>query len=205
MIGKKEPARRVPSEAAATIEEIEAAIRALSTEELVRLTKYAAFRVRGIRAAYRKARDGGELLGDALTSTLDGSRRWRRSVPFAQHLRGVMRSMGGHWASDANPDRAVPASAVMTVDSQGGLIDPIEEASSGAPSQERQLMAREKLEILRREFAKDDLVLLIIDGLGEEYAPGELPDLLGVSKAEVVAALKKLRRHARTLFPGADA
>jgi hypothetical protein len=59
---------------------VEREILALSDAEMLRLRKYAVWRVRGIG---RKAqgRDDQDLLNEAVTSVIDGTRQWPPAIP----------------------------------------------------------------------------------------------------------------------------
>jgi CheY-like chemotaxis protein len=81
--------------------EIDRAITALTSSELLRLQRFAKFRVRGLgRAA--SGRDWEDLLGEALYRTLMGAdgqngRNWNKKVTFVQHLAGAMSSIANVW------------------------------------------------------------------------------------------------------------
>jgi hypothetical protein len=75
--------------------EIDRAIKTLTSSDLLRLQRFAKFRVRGLgRAA--SGRDWEDLLGEALYRTLKGTddtqngRHWNRKVPFVQHVSGEL-------------------------------------------------------------------------------------------------------------------
>jgi len=89
--------KRPPAEATpATKQEIEQAIEALTTAQLVRLQKIAAYRHRslGTRGA---GRNEGDLLSDAIIATLEGRRKWfKANVDFVTFIKGVMRSLASH-------------------------------------------------------------------------------------------------------------
>jgi len=194
-VKKDEPPERV-----ATFADITTAIERLTQADGVRLEKYAAWRIRGIPAAQIKGRDWGSLLTDAVTKTLEGDRQWKMGISFVQHLVGVMRSTSSHWAKEADPDPAISASRLERLGPDGEVQSPYLQAPDIAPNPEQVLLAKETLDEVRRHFKEDWLVSLVIDALGEGHRPSDLQEL-GVSANDVQAALKKLRRHAREMFP----
>lgn len=198
----KKPAspRGVPKEEAATCDEIVAAIEGLPDEDWLRLKKFAAYRMAGLPREQRKGRTGEDLLREAVARLATGERRWRKSVFFFVFLRGAMRSISTAWREEANPDLAIPFSELPAA-RDGTLFDPPEAASDGAPDPIRSLEGAETLTAIRLHFAADDLMPLVIDGLGEGMTIAEIAALLEVDQKKIEAAVKKLRRHARELFP----
>lgn len=192
--------RRVPEEEAATRDELVAAIEGLCVADWLRLRSYARFRMAGLPWSQRKGRTPEDLLREAISRTTTGDRRWRRSVPFFQFLRGAMRSISTTWRNEANPDVAVLFCDLPS--SLGGANnDSPESVATAEPDAVRSAQARETLDAIRRHFAGDALVLLVMDGLEEGLEISEVAAVLEVDQKQVEAALKKLRRHARELFP----
>src|SRR5579859_7530739 len=87
----KKPSTEARDSDIATRQEIDEAINSLSAEDLVRLKRFAEWRVRGIgRGSSERGAD--ELLQDAVMATLAGcegnrrGRRWNMRVDFVKHL-----------------------------------------------------------------------------------------------------------------------
>jgi CheY-like chemotaxis protein len=82
--------------------EVNRAIEALTSSELLRLQQFANFRVRGLGRAAR-GRTGEDLLRHAMLQTLIGAgstregRHWNKHVDFAWHLNRSMRSISDSW------------------------------------------------------------------------------------------------------------
>jgi hypothetical protein len=183
--------RRVPEDAAATPDEVKAAVETLTEGQLVKLEKYARYRVRGLG---RKAlgRDYNDLLRDAITATLAGDRRWRKgTVDFFTHLTGVMRSISSHWGEQYDPEEALGESELMHDDN---ARSPIVSAASEAPSVERILDARERLLQIERHFAADPAVPSILKGLRDGMTGPEIQLATGMSKKDYESAIKRMRR-----------
>jgi CheY-like chemotaxis protein len=82
--------------------EVDRAMDALTPSDLLRLQRFANYRIQGLgRAAL--GRDGGDLLGQAMLRTLIGAgstkegRHWNRHVDLVWHLTGAMRSISSSW------------------------------------------------------------------------------------------------------------
>jgi CheY-like chemotaxis protein len=82
--------------------EVDRAMEALTPSELLRLQRFADYRIKGLgRAAV--GRTWGDLLGQAMLRTLIGAgstkegRHWNRHVDFVWHLTGAMRSISSSW------------------------------------------------------------------------------------------------------------
>jgi len=186
--------RRVPEAQAATMEEVERAILALTPDELRHLHRYAAYRAELIgRAA--KVHEGPDVLQHATMLTLQGKRNWHKSkVDLKGHLLGVIWSVTGHWAKE-HPDLADPEADLIKNTEAGETPSPLDLAASGKPGAQRTLEAKKQVEAIERYFADDPIIPLIIDGLREEMTYREIADALGVDQKIVDAGVKKMHRH----------
>lgn len=196
MIPKTMAKHRVPEEKAASSEEIITSVKTLTTAQLLRLQKFAQYRIRGLgRAAmYRNHKD---LFNDAVTRTLAGNRSWNKDVSFEVHLLGVMRSISTHWKEQFEPVEARLESELLQISATGQLSNPIDRVASAARDPERTLAAKEELERIVALFANDLHVSLIIEGLREGKTGKEIREMLRISEKDYEAALKRLRRNIR--------
>lgn len=198
----------MPEDRAATPAELRAAIDALTAPQAAKLEEFAKGRVRrlGRKAAGRTA---GDLLNDAVTATLAGTRRWNRAnVDFTGHLIGTMRSISSHWARDFDPEEhPVLESELTKTTSEGGTLSPFEQLAATEPDAERNLEAKEQVEEILAAFAADTVVSVILDGMLEGMSPPDVRSELGLSQTEYETAMRRLRRKASQMFPagGADA
>ena len=193
--------RRIPEEKAATPDEVRTAIADLTTPNLLRLKKFASFRIRGLG---RKAcgRDGNDLRQEAVVDTLSGNRHWNKeAVDFVGHLLGAMRSISTHWGEQFDPDEARLESEVTRIAPQGKIRNPIDGIASATIAGERIISAKEEIEEIERIFAEDAVVSLIIEGLREGMTGPEIQDALGISQKEYDAAMKRMRRKVRGIEP----
>ena len=187
----------MPKERAATPDEVRAALDALGEADLVRLEKFARYRIRGLG---RKAegRDHDDLLGEAIRDTLDPEkRRWNKDVSFVRHLVGAMRSISSHWREQFDENEPLLESELLQTTDEGEVLSPLDVVGSGAPGAERILAAKEELERIEKAVADDKVVSDILGGLRAEMLAGEIREVLGLSVIEYETAMKRFRRRVR--------
>lgn len=191
--------RRVPEALAARPEEISAAIEGLSHVELLRLEKYARYRIKGLG---RKAagREHDDLLREAMAVTLAGNRRWKKStVDFFTHLVGVMRSISSHWGEQYDPAEARLESEFVSKKGETHVVSPLLMAVSPEPDPERILDAKQQLKKIEKFFATDPTVPRIIQGFRAGLNGLEIQSATGLSKTDYESALRRMRRGIATL------
>ncbi len=189
--------RRIPEDKAASHDEINAAIDALTDQDNSRLLQYARWRVRGLG---RKSRGQGheDLLQEAITATLSDRRRWNKeSVSFFSHLIGAMRSISDHWGERFDPSEAYLASEVITSSSAGEEIDPMLEAVSPAPDVSDETVARDEVAHIEEFCAERPLAWLIMDRLVDRMTGPEIQKDLEITQTQYETELKWLRRNVR--------
>lgn len=195
--GLEKRPRRVPQERAATPDEVRAALDALGEADLVRLEKYARYRIRGLG---RKAggRDHDDLLGEAIQDTLDTEKRkWNKDVSLVRHLIGAMRSISSHWREQFDANEPLLESELLRTTDEGEVLSPLDLVGSGAPGAERMLAAKEEVERIEKTVADDTVVSDILGGLRAEMSPSEIREALGLSVTEYETAMKRFRRQVR--------
>ena len=185
----------------ATREEVDQAIQRLTDVQLLRLKKFADWRIRGLgRASLR--RDGEDLLGEALTSTVagaDGSaggRRWNKRVDFVKHLTEAMRSISDHWREQFDEREARVESEVIVVNPNGEERSPMAQVQSERPTADRILLAKEEVANIFKLFEKDDDAILVLEGWVEGMTGPEIIEL-GLTPQQYEAAVKRIRYAAR--------
>ena len=144
-----------------TTVDIARAIQRLSDADLVRLKALARLWTRGLPPCVGWA----DVLHEAITRALDGSRKWPPDVPILAFLSGIMRSI-----CDDQWRRARREIEVFVRDDD--LVELC--ASARSPSPERVVNAAQSLAAVDRLFASDPLALKIIAGLAEGLTPTEI-------------------------------
>jgi DNA-directed RNA polymerase specialized sigma24 family protein len=132
-----------------------------------------------------------DLLQEAFTRVLDGSRAIPPGVPPVAFLAGVMRSIKAeHWRRRR---RAIEQQPALATEYQ--LVAPeTAEACDPLPDPERWLIAAQQLEAIGMLFAYDPVALQIISGLGDGLTAEEIRRTLGMTKTEYDSARKRMRR-----------
>ena len=163
------------------------ALELISEVELLRLKTIARLYARGLPPDVTWE----DLLQEALTRVIIGSRRAPEGVTMVAFLAGVMRSLkaehwrralkGLHGGEALRPDR--PADEAREL----ALPDP-------APGLERSLIARQELDAIERLFAADLVVLMIIAGLREGLSAQRIRLATGLSKTDYDSARRRMRR-----------
>jgi len=180
--------------------EVHRAIKALasSSSELLRLQKFAKFRVRGLgRAAC--GRDWEDLLGEALYRTLIGAedsqngRHWNRRVAFVQHLAGAISSIASVWKRQFKDKNTYPISELVVHDAEGQEHSPLDNVPSGcAPADERLIEKSEEerfLTVLRDIPDATQVFQGLVDGLKKN----EIMSRYGLDEKKYAAAMRRIR------------
>lgn len=181
--------RRVPEEQVATIEEVEAAVAALTEGELLRLAEFAERRIERIgRAA--DGRDHEDLLGEAYRLTVEGDRSWPKNVHFVAYLCGVMRSVSSHWAEKYGRQLDDGRGQVRTdVDVRTDLVlgevgtDPRAAATHA-----------ETIQAVRALFAGDATTSNILAGIEDGMQASEICALLDLTPTNYASTVRDMRR-----------
>jgi hypothetical protein len=72
------------------------AIQSLSIVQLLRVQRYARWRIRWLNGE-RAGRDHEDLISEAITTTLSGEITWSTEIPFDDHLISAMRDISAIW------------------------------------------------------------------------------------------------------------
>jgi DNA-directed RNA polymerase specialized sigma24 family protein len=176
-------------------EEIWNAVRGLTRAQLVRLKRFAQWRIRGLgpKALGRSAED---LLGEAICATASGQRIWNDEVDFSAHLLGAMRSISTNWHEKVGEEYL---ESELT---QEGGEGPFSRSAVTNLDPERILQAKETLETVLGLFSKDDTALRIIQLLALGYSSAEIRAKLSITAQVFGAATKRIRRKLQAELPG---
>jgi DNA-directed RNA polymerase specialized sigma24 family protein len=132
-----------------------------------------------------------DLLQEAFTRAMTGSRRKPQSVAMVAFLAGIMRSLRAeHWRRA----RGGPVSnETLRIDHQRDLSRAAELRDPGCDL-EQALLAREQIEAIEQLFAGDPVALGILAGLAEGRSAAQIRAGMGVSKIDYDSARKRMRR-----------
>ncbi len=164
------------------------ALELVSEMELLRLKTIARLHARGLPPDVSWE----DLLQEAITRVLVGSRRQPQGVTIVPFLAGVMRSLKSeHWRRTQSRSGAPRA---LGLDRQSGDSREID-LPDPSPDPERSLVAQQELTAIRRLFADDVVALQIITGLGDGLSAERIRSRNRISKTEYDSARKRMRRR----------
>jgi DNA-directed RNA polymerase specialized sigma24 family protein len=204
MAQKKTPTRRVPEEKAASIDEVLAAIEALTPAESTRLLKFAQRRIAAM-GRKSKGRSGHGLLQEAITSVLEDGRRWNKeTVSFVGFLFGAIRSISYNWCRAFDPDEAYLECELSEENEDGVVMNPLLHASSPNPDPEGSVILKEEAEHrinrvqrIKELIASRTVASLIIEAQLEGMGGPEIREGLGISQKEYETEMKWVYRTVR--------
>lgn len=129
-----------------------------------------------------------DMLQEALTRVLVGSRQKPEDVTMVAFVAGILRSLrSDYWR------RAIKTNEAVRIDHESDeslalvLSDP-------APGPERALDARQELNAIKRVFADDATALQIINSLAQGLSAEQIRVATGLSRTEYDSARKRMRR-----------
>jgi DNA-directed RNA polymerase specialized sigma24 family protein len=162
------------------------ALNLLSEMELLKLKTVARLQARGLPPDVSWE----DILQEALTRVLVGSRVKPADVSMVWFVAGVMRSLRSeHWRRThaRAPNQTVPLEQAGEDSRELQLRDP-------APTPEHSLIALQELAAIRRLFAQDLVCLKIIQGLEMGLTAEQLCSAHGIARTDYDSARKRMRR-----------
>jgi DNA-directed RNA polymerase specialized sigma24 family protein len=159
----------------------------ISRMDFLRLKSIARWHARGLPADVT----WDDLLQEAITRVLVGSRQQPEGITTVAFLAGIMRSLRSeHWR---RMRQGPGAAETLHLDQQRDLSkEPA--LRDPAPDPERSLMAREGLAAIDALFASDPVALQIIAGLAEGRTAAQIRSGAGITKTGYESARKRMRR-----------
>jgi len=190
------PPRRVPEEAAATLEEITAAIEALTPGDLAKLRRYADNRLARL-GPKAEGRTGDDLLQTAVTDLLEDTRRWSKAkIGFAGFLIGAMRSISSNWArSFKKEDTPVAETDLLRTNLEGETFSPLDDVQTHFPDPEQTQHQKQTLEQIETLFKGDEKAQMVLMGWTEGYDPAGVREFWGLSLNDYNTIVCRIRRH----------
>jgi DNA-directed RNA polymerase specialized sigma24 family protein len=132
-----------------------------------------------------------DMLQEALTRVLTGSRRQPEGVPMVAFVAGILRSLrADYWrrAKRESSDDKLRFDRQRDESLELDLVDP-------RPGPERALNARQQIALIKLLFADDPAALTIIDGLGGGLTAEQIRVSTGLSKTAYDSARRRMRRR----------
>ena len=178
--------------------DVDRAIEALTSSELLRLQQFAAFRVRGLGRAAR-GRTGEDLLAEALLGTLIGTevtgkgRHWNKDVDFVRHLTGAMRSISSCWKRQFKEKEAYLISELFLHDPEEQEGSPLDNVASGDPAADQRLIEKDEQDRVLTIFKADPEATQVLHGLLGSLKKNEIMSGYGLDEKRYAAAMKRIR------------
>jgi len=159
----------------------------VSEMELLKLKTIARLHARGLPP------DVGweDLLQEALTRVITGSRRKPDGVDVVAFVAGIMRSLRSeHWrrARGGVDRRGSNRARAPSGDTREVAL------RDAAPDPERALSAAQEIKAIEGLFARDHVVLGIVTGLGKGLSAEEIRVSMGLSRTQYDSARRRMRR-----------
>src|SRR3989442_6368755 len=178
--------------------DVDRAIEALTSSELLRLRQFAAFRVRGLGRAAR-GRTGEDLLAEALLGTLIGTevtgkgRHWNKDVDFVRHLTGAMRSISSCWRRQFKEKEAYLISELFLHDGEEQEDSLLENVASGDPAADQCLIEKDERDRVLTIFKAEPEATQVLHGLLGSLKKNEIMSSYGLDEKRYAAAMKRIR------------
>jgi RNA polymerase sigma-70 factor (ECF subfamily) len=161
-----EPEHATPEEAAAALEK-------LGQADRIRLRSLARNRL------YGQNSDWEDLLQEALTRILEGTRKWPRDVPLIAFIAGVMRSLAGEYRKQQRQARSEAETTPLV---------------STNPGPDNEAEARAEIKAIESHFGDDDDALAVVMARFEGYSPEEIQAMFNLTETRYDSTLKRIRR-----------
>jgi len=178
--------------------EVERAIEALTSSELLRLRQFAEFRVRGLGRAAR-GRTGEDLLQEALMRTLIGAedlqkgRHWNKDVDFVGHLTGAMQSISNHWKRQFKETEAYLISEFPVRDAEGQEQSPLDNVASEHAEADQRLIEQDEKDRVLTTFKDDPEATQILQDFLDGLKKSEIKSRYGLDERKYAATMKRIR------------
>jgi RNA polymerase sigma-70 factor (ECF subfamily) len=156
--------------------ELEAAIRALSPTDMIKIRRIAELRAAGLRVM-----DWSDLLQEAVVRALSGSRAWPKDIPLIAFLAQTMRSIANEAWVGAERSGTVDANLAHMQDT--------------VPDPERCALAADTLRHVYSLFDDDPDATAVLNGVARGIPPTEIQRAAQMTEHRYTAAQKRIRRR----------
>lgn len=186
---------RLPDDQAASEAEVVAAIASLTAKQLLKLQKYAEYKIHGLG---RKAlgKNWQDLLQTAHFKTISRERHWNKmNVDFFGHLTGAIRSIASNWRDEFQDCEPRLESELVRPDASWKMRSPLDQAPDHRSGPGSDYSAQELLHEFENLLVDDDIGLQILLGLRDGMSPAEIRDLCKLDTKGYETAAKRVRRR----------
>jgi len=198
----------------ATRGEIDHAIEALTPEDTERIDQSARNRIYAIGRAAASRRSHDDLIQEAFTRILDGTRHWYKDngVSFADWLVGAIYSIASEWAghrkrNKQQPDYALLESVLSKADDDGKKISPFDRLREpGLNAEEELIDARREAESkalaekIEAAFADDEKASILLMGFQDGMDGPAMRGEFNISEKEYRTTMRRIQRRVRKMM-----
>ena len=131
-----------------------------------------------------------DMLQEALTRVLTGSRRRPEGVTMVAFVAGILRSLRADYWRRARRESGDDRLRIGHRPDESLALDLVDPT----PGPERALDARQQIAVIKLLFADDPPALKIIDGLGDGLSAEQIRLSAGLSKTDYDSARRRMRR-----------
>jgi DNA-directed RNA polymerase specialized sigma24 family protein len=134
-----------------------------------------------------------DMVQDAITKTLRGVRKWKKSIPIVKHLDRVIESDSGHRAAKAreHPLQELPVGS--------------EEPCHPASDYREQVHAADELDWVLRCFEGDETALELLRMRSQGLSLSEIQIGLGIDVTQYETVMRRIRRRVAKHLATGDA
>lgn len=196
-----ENSRRIPPEKAASVDEINDAIISLTETQLIRLKKYARWRVKGL-GRKKAGRSWKDLLNETVVAFCSGTRRWNKEkVDFVRAMTEAMRSISDNWRRTFDDDEEPRLEAEMiTTFEAGEESNPLSKVTAPGWNTQAKLEAKKDIETIENLVSTRALASLIVAGWKDKMIGAEIKTELEITQEDYDKEVKWIRRMVRAAF-----
>ena len=175
------------------------ALNRLSEADLRRLEQIARLRSLGLSDL-----DWRDLLQEAVTRLLDGSRRWPRNISLVVFLRETMRSIvSDYWRRRRSSVILLESDLLRAEDAEHSDI--IGNAQDPTRNPEREAAAAETLARVTEIFQDDCEARTVIAGMAYGKSPKEIQEEASMTPRQYATTQRRIRRNLHRAFPDREA
>jgi DNA-directed RNA polymerase specialized sigma24 family protein len=134
-----------------------------------------------------------DLIQEAMSRTVTGTRKWAKHVSITKHLIGVVRSAASH----------IRRGSLTLVTAEEDRNSDEWFSSFGVPpsipTPEDRTIAKQLLEQIQQRFKDDTEVVFVLEEMAKGKQGPDIRDALGINQTELETIMTRLRRGARPL------
>lgn len=167
--------------------EVIEALENLSNADLARLKSIAQLRSKGLGSF-----EWQDLIQETIRRTLEGHRKWPKSIAFIAFLAQTIRSVANEEWRRLIYEKVTLESDLNTIDSEESIIN---EIAINSVNPEREIIANNTLAHVEALFHGDDEALAVLVGCAKGDTPNEIQAKYNLTNIQYASAQKRIKRR----------